>query len=180
MPTNNRHFFRWELRLLTYTARAVILQIITRHTSTDEWTRRVDTCVITAFFLLTFIYIRTSLTVSSIPSGTISTSVIYKVLYIHVRLLLQDTLYTYNPAYHHSATFVPVNVEELKRKEKIAHRQKFVSKKDWVYPEVKTLRHCNEHPKKPDLARCDSLTHVSVLSICMCTWSVLCSYQYRL
>ena len=92
-------------------------------------------------------------------------SVIYKVLYIHVRLPLQDTLYTYNPAYHHSATFVPVNIEELKRKEKIAHRQKFVSKKDWVYPEVKTLRHCNEHPKKPDLARCDALTHVSVLSI---------------
>lgn len=75
--------------------------------------------------------------------------------------LFQDTLYTYNPAYHHSCTFVPVNVDELKRKERIAHRQKFVSKKDWVYPEVKTLRQCNEHPKKPDAARCDALTKVS-------------------
>lgn len=71
-------------------------------------------------------------------------------------------MYTYNPAYHHSATFVPVNVEELKKQEKLAHRQKFVSKKDWVYPEVKTLRQCNEHPKKPDPARCDALTHVSL------------------
>lgn len=51
-------------------------------------------------------------------------------------------------------------MEEIKKQEKIAHRQKFVSKKDWVYPEVKNLRQCNEHPKKPDPARCDALTHV--------------------
>ncbi|KAF6032795.1 KIAA1257 [Bugula neritina] len=68
----------------------------------------------------------------------------------------KDTLYTYNENYHHSATFVPVNVEELKKQEKLAHQSKFVSKKDWTFPEVKNLKQCNEHPKKPDATRiCD-------------------------
>lgn len=77
-------------------------------------------------------------------------------------------LYTYNPEFHHSATFVPVNVKEMEKKEQLAHRRKFVSKKDWSYPGVSTLLQCNGHPKKPDQARTNALTEV-------CLWYTIYS-----
>ncbi|XP_067938136.1 uncharacterized protein FLJ43738-like [Watersipora subatra] len=69
----------------------------------------------------------------------------------------KDTLYTYNPEYHHSATFVPVNVEEVRKNEKLEQERRRVSKKDWTFPEVKTLQQCNEHSRRPDAARVDAL-----------------------
>lgn len=69
-------------------------------------------------------------------------------------------MYTYNPDYHHSATFIPVNLEELKRREKETQRKKILTEKGWAFPEVKSLQQCNEHPWKPDGARVDSLKEV--------------------
>ena len=79
--------------------------------------------------------------------------------------LFQDKLYTYNKDYHHSKTFVPVNVKEQHKKAELSHRQKFVAVKDWIYPGVKNLRMCNEHPKKPHVSRADGLKEVGVLII---------------
>ncbi|XP_060570277.1 uncharacterized protein LOC132728621 [Ruditapes philippinarum] len=68
-----------------------------------------------------------------------------------------DTRYTYCQDYLHSMTVVPVNVEALKKQEKLDSEARWKTEEGWIYPGMKTTLEANEHPKHPHTARVDEL-----------------------
>lgn len=68
-----------------------------------------------------------------------------------------DKLYTYNSSYHHSMTFVPVNLKQVEEKEKAESKSKQVSPTDWTFPGVPSSEVSNRHPDRPDPATLDKL-----------------------
>ena len=70
------------------------------------------------------------------------------------------TLYSYNPEYYHSMTFVPVNLKQIEIDKKADNKNKWKSREGWIYPDVKTTMQCNEHPMRPDQATLDKLDEV--------------------
>ena len=62
--------------------------------------------------------------------------------------------------YHHSMTFVPVNIKKLVIEKENESVSKWRSAEGWIFPDVKTTMQCNEHPKKPDQATIDKLNEV--------------------
>ncbi len=62
--------------------------------------------------------------------------------------------------YHHSMTFVPVNIKKLEIEKENESVSKWRSAEGWIFPDVKTTMQCNEHPKKPDQATIDKLHEV--------------------
>lgn len=76
--------------------------------------------------------------------------------------VLQETdknLFTYSNDFN-SATFVPVNCDELNREEHLKSRQKWRDSQDFIYPGVKTSRESNCCRKKPTPNRLDELQKV--------------------
>lgn len=65
--------------------------------------------------------------------------------------------YTYNPEFHHSMTFPPVTLEQAKEKDLQESKDKMVSYHKWTYPDVKSARQSNIHPKRPDSAIVETL-----------------------
>ena len=66
-------------------------------------------------------------------------------------------LYTYNQAYEHSGTFVPVNLRAHEVDERRASVDKWQSKEGWIFPEIKRSLQDNEHPRRLDQASIDKL-----------------------
>ncbi len=76
-------------------------------------------------------------------------------------------LWTYNPEYHHSMTFVPVDLKKLKDQELKENREswrRFSHYYDWSYPGVKSAIESNQPPIKLDQASLDRLKEVLILS----------------
>lgn len=69
-------------------------------------------------------------------------------------------LYSYNPEFHHSATFVPVNVNELDKWYRPENKSQWKTQEGWIYPGVKSTLQSNEHPKKLDPASLDKINEV--------------------
>ncbi|XP_053378149.1 uncharacterized protein LOC123529262 isoform X2 [Mercenaria mercenaria] len=68
-----------------------------------------------------------------------------------------DTRYTYCQDYLHSMTVVPVNVEALKKQEKLESEARWKTEEGWIYPGMKSTLEANEHPRHPHTARVDEL-----------------------
>nr|XP_022302036.1 uncharacterized protein LOC111110021 isoform X1 [Crassostrea virginica]XP_022302037.1 uncharacterized protein LOC111110021 isoform X1 [Crassostrea virginica]XP_022302039.1 uncharacterized protein LOC111110021 isoform X1 [Crassostrea virginica] len=68
-----------------------------------------------------------------------------------------DTRFTYCQEFHHSMTVVPVNVEALKKAEKAESQARWKTEKGWIYPGMKSMLECNEHPQRPNTARIEEL-----------------------
>ncbi|CAH1783576.1 unnamed protein product [Owenia fusiformis] len=68
-----------------------------------------------------------------------------------------DERFTYNPAFHHSMTVVPINVEAIKKQEEQESKDKYRTPNGWTYPGKKTMQEANKHPNKPDEARIDEI-----------------------
>lgn len=60
-------------------------------------------------------------------------------------------------------TVVPVNVEALKKQEKLASEAQWKTEEGWIYPGMKSTLEANEHPKHPHPARVDELREVQNL-----------------
>ena len=73
-----------------------------------------------------------------------------------------DTRYTYCQDYLHSMTVVPVNVEALKKQEKLDSQAAWKTEEGWIYPGMKTTLEDNVHPKKPHPAAVDELNEVNI------------------
>ncbi|CAF0826449.1 unnamed protein product [Brachionus calyciflorus] len=69
-----------------------------------------------------------------------------------------DTLYTYATGYHHSSTFVPLNIKQEEKDKMEESKNMWKTTEGWIYPDVKTSLVSNEHPKKLDQA---SLDHIN-------------------
>ncbi|XP_013407741.1 uncharacterized protein LOC106171815 [Lingula anatina] len=69
-----------------------------------------------------------------------------------------DHRFTYCQDYNHSMTVVPVSVEAVKRQETVDSKAAWRTARGFTFPGVNNLRMCNQHPKKPDVARVDELT----------------------
>lgn len=68
-----------------------------------------------------------------------------------------DTRYTYCQEYLHSMTVVPVNVEALKKQEKLESEAQWKTEEGWIYPGMQSTLEANQHPKHPHPARVDEL-----------------------
>jgi len=71
-----------------------------------------------------------------------------------------DVRYTYCPEYHHSMTFVPVNLKSLKMSEEKASQDAWKTSDGWIYPGKKTMLECNIHPRKLHEARAEDIQQV--------------------
>ena len=71
-----------------------------------------------------------------------------------------DTRFTYCQEFHHSMTVVPVNVEALKKAEKAESQARWKTETGWIYPGMKSMLECNEHPQRPNTARIEELQEV--------------------
>ena len=76
-----------------------------------------------------------------------------------------NDLYSYNPEFHHSMTFVPVNLEKVKKDESAQSVKRWVTKEGWSYPGFKSSQQANEHPRKLDQASLDKLKEVEIIVI---------------
>lgn len=65
--------------------------------------------------------------------------------------------YSYNQDYHHSMTFVPVNVETIKKQEKLDSKSRWQDTHGWVYPGMRSHDGDNKHPYQPHVARSEDL-----------------------
>lgn len=78
-----------------------------------------------------------------------------------------NKLYSYNPEFHHSATFVPVDADEIEKENQLESKKRWKTLDGWNYPGVKTSLQSNEHPRKLDQASLDKLNEVfNELEIC--------------
>ena len=59
-------------------------------------------------------------------------------------------------------TVVPVNVEALKKQEKLESEAQWKTEEGWIYPGMKTTLEANVHPKKPHVAKLDELQEVII------------------
>ena len=59
-------------------------------------------------------------------------------------------------------TVVPVNVEALKKQEKLDSQAAWKTEEGWIYPGMKTTLEDNVHPKKPHPAAVDELNEVNI------------------
>ena len=57
-------------------------------------------------------------------------------------------------------TFVPVNIDKVKKDESVQSVKRWVTKEGWSYPGVQTSQQSNEHPRKLDQASLDNLKQV--------------------
>ena len=69
-------------------------------------------------------------------------------------------LHTYNPDFHHSMTMAPVNVEEAKKAEEVASKEKWRTPAGFVFPGRKSMIQSNVHPMKPGSPRREELKEV--------------------
>lgn len=76
-----------------------------------------------------------------------------------------DTRYTYCQDYLHSMTVVPVNIEALKKQEKLDSKACWKTEEGWIYPGIKTTEEDNVHPKKPHVAKVDELKEVRFIGL---------------
>lgn len=67
------------------------------------------------------------------------------------------TLYTFAPNYHHSSTFVPVNLKKEEQESIEKSKSLWKTNEGWIYPDIKTSLQSNEHPKKLDQASIDRI-----------------------
>ncbi len=74
-----------------------------------------------------------------------------------------NDLYSFNPEFHHSMTFVPVNIEKVKKDESTQSVKRWITKEGWSYPGVKSSQQSNEHPRKLDQASLDKINEVKTL-----------------
>ena len=71
-------------------------------------------------------------------------------------------MYSYAPEFHHSSTFVPVDVEEIDKENQVESIKRWKTLDGWVYPGIKTSMQSNEHPRKLDQASVDELNEVLI------------------
>lgn len=66
-------------------------------------------------------------------------------------------MYSYSRDYHHSSTFVPVNLKKEEKESLEKSKSLWKTNEGWIYPDIKTSLQSNEHPKKLDQASIDRI-----------------------
>ena len=70
-------------------------------------------------------------------------------------------------------TVVPVNVEALKKQDKLESEAHWKTEEGWIYPGMQTTLEANVHPKKPHVATMDELKEVGKLVKCWeASWEI--------
>lgn len=90
----------------------------------------------------------------------------FRLIFLNYNLFLAfskyepNQLYSFNTEFHHSGTFVPVNVDELEREQRAESKSRWKTLDGWTYPGVKTSMQSNEHPRKLDEASLERINEV--------------------